>query len=325
MMNADEIVALLDLHSTDRRVVEMLRNFGLDKYQPALDESDPEAVTDWFPVVEHGIEFGFKDEAYLRAWDPQRRRKADLIFHTVILYGDHPQMGTYRNRLPYGLSFGDDRQTVRSKIDRLGAPRRSYVRDVWDLPQHRLVVSYASDNTRIVDVVACLPDGPWPATEDDLGPFPSMRDIVPLFGKAPDDAEFVRTFYPFGVLYEAQQSETACKVDVREEFGFELHFDLATERHRPGSDRRRFKSITLYRDRDQDARGWRGDLPFGITMNDSPAAMFAKVPAEPVKKSERKMSGSALWELPPFSLHIVYSLLDNLVYRVTVGRPVSVH
>jgi hypothetical protein len=324
-MPINQILALFGLPSTDRRVVEMLRSFGLIKYQPALDPSDPEAVTDWFPVTELGIEFGFKDEAYLRAWDPQLRRKSDLIFHGVILYGDHPQMSTYRNRLPYGLSFGDDRQTARSKIDRLGAPRRSYFRDVWDLPQHRLVVSYASDDTRIVDVVACLPDAPWPSTVDDVVPFPSIRDIVPLFGKSPKDPEFVRTFYPFGVLYEADQSETACAIDVREEFGFELHFDLTGDRRSGGGDRRHLRSITMHRDRDMEARGWRGDLPFDITMNDSPSQLFAKVPEAPIKTAERKVSGSALWELRDFSLHVLYSLLDNLVYRVTVGRPMSVH
>jgi len=324
-MVSDQILSLLDLPSNDRRVVEMLRSFGLTKYTPALDESDPEAVTDWFPVVEHGIEFGFKDEAYLRAWDPQLRRKSDLIFHSVILYGDHPQMSTYRDRLPYGLSFGDDRQSAREKIDRLGAPRRSYIRDVWELPEHRLIVSYAPDDTRVVDVVADLRDAPWPASDDDLVALPSMGDIVSLFGKSPDDPAFISTFYPFGVLYEADQSATACTVDVREEFGFQLHFDLVTDRGAAGEDRRRLKSVTMYRDRDVEARGWRGELPFGITMNDSPPQMFAKVPAPPVDKSERQISGSALWELPQFSLHVMYSVLYNLVYRVTVGRPVPVH
>jgi len=324
-MAIEHVLSLLGLPSDDRRVVEMLQSYGLNKYQPALDDSDPEAVTDWFPVTDHGIEFGFKDEAYLRAWDPLLRRKGDLIFHEVILYGDHPQMNRFRDRLPYGLSFEDDRDVARSRIDRLGAPRRSYERDVWELPQYRFIVSYASEDARVADIVACLPDAPWPLTDDDLVPLPSIRDIVALFGHSPRDPAFVRTFYPFGVLFEVESSDTACTIDVREEFGFELHFEIGTDRHGATDDRRQLKSITTYRDRDLEARGWRGDLPYSITMDDSPAQVFAKVPHAPVEKSDRKVSGSALWQLPDFSLHVVYSTLYNLVYRVTVGRPMSVH
>jgi hypothetical protein len=290
-----------------------------------LDESDPEAFTDWFPVTDRGIEFGFKDEAYLRAWDPQLRRKGDLIFHSVILYGDHPQMNRFKDPLPYGLSFEDDRDVARSKIDRFGAPRRSYRRDVWELLQHRFIVSYVTDAARVADLVACLPDAPWPAADDDLVPLPLIRDIVALFGESPRHPAFVKTFYPFGVLYEVGQSDTACTVDVREEFGFELHFEMDPHRLGAADDKRRLSSITLYRDRDVEARGWRGDLPFGITMNDSPSQLFAKVPLAPVKQSDRTLSGNALWELPDFSLHVVYSTLDNLIYRVTVRRPMLVH
>jgi hypothetical protein len=324
-MDIERVLSLLGVASADSRVRDMLRTFGLDKYQPSLDTDNPDAVTDWFPVSELGIEFGFKDEAYLHALDPGLRQKGDLVFYEVIMYGEHPQMDRFGGALPYGLSFTDSRVVAQSKINRLNRPWRPHVRDVWEMPQHRLIVTYAPDESRIVDVIACVPDAPWPPTGD-VPPTLAIADVIALFGISPSDPRFIDTFYPFGVMYGIDVAEITGGVDARQEFGFELEFEAAeggpTVVAPPASV---LRSITVYRDRDLEARGWQGDLPFGIRMDDSPSQVLAKVGHPPVRRSEQRLTGSAMWHFEKFSLHVVYSTLDNLVYRVTVSRPERRH
>jgi hypothetical protein len=134
-MNVARILPLLGYPSDDLAVVDMLRAFGARKYRPELDEDDLERMTDWFPVKEAGIEFGFEDEAYLKALDPMLRRKGKLIFHEVILYGEHERMRRFEGDLPFGLTFQDTRESAQAKMNRLECPWRSHVRDVWE--RHR--------------------------------------------------------------------------------------------------------------------------------------------------------------------------------------------
>jgi hypothetical protein len=325
-METERVLSFLGQPSDDSRVVRMLQSFGLDKYRPALDPDDPEALTDWFPVKEQGIEFGFKDEAYLLALDPALRRKGRLVFYEVILYGEHPLMARFAGPLPFGLSFDDSRSVVRTKLGRMQWPSRSHIRDVWETPSYRLVVSYAPDESRVTDVIAYLPDSPWPTTGDEGQPMPSMADVIGLLGVSPRDPFFVETFTPVGVMYQIDVAEVTGAVNMREEFGFELNFELVSSGpHRARPRTSILKGITLYRERDLESRGWRGEMPFDIRMDDSPPQVLAKVGTPPVRQSDHRLTGSALWHFDTFSLHVMYSTLDNLVYRVTVSRPVVRH
>ena len=325
-MDSAGVLQLLGSDSRNEAVLRMLDECGLHKYRPALKRDDPDALTDWFPVSDLGIEFGFKDEAYLRGLDPSLRRKGGLVFYEVILYGEHPEMRRFRGTLPFGLSFADSRHEARAKLARLDRPRRSHVRDVWEMPFFRLVVSYAPDDSRITDVIAYVPDAPWPPNGDDAEALPSMAAIIALFGASPTDPAFVETFRPLGVMYEIDAADLTGVVDMRREFGFELSFErVSSDPSRGRRPRSALKSITVYRERDLESRGWRGDLPFGIRMDDAPPQVLAKVPGEPVRQSEHTLTGSALWHLDRCTLHVIYSTLDNLVYRVTVSRPVARH
>ena len=83
-LRPEAILKLLGRESADSAVISMLRNHGANRYRPSLDEEDPDVMTDWFPVPDLGIEFGFKDEAFLKGWDPLGRRACPLIFHELI-------------------------------------------------------------------------------------------------------------------------------------------------------------------------------------------------------------------------------------------------
>jgi hypothetical protein len=302
-------------------VVGMLRAHGARKYLPALDPDDPQVMTDWFPAQDLGIEFGFEDQAYLRGEDVILRRKGPLVFFEVIFYGQHPQMAPYAGELPFGLSFQDNREGVRQKLARFQLSARWYRRDVWEWPEYRLVVSYLADESAIADVVVYLPEEPWKSSLDDIHALPQLREILALFDCSPGEPAFERAFRPFGVMYQLDQLDGGLTIDMTEEYGFELQFaDLGRDTATSSNRRQALCGIRMYRDRDLDARGWDGQLPFDIRWNDSPTVMLRKVAVAPTKLVEDMMTGSAFWKFPEFELHVMFSLFDNLVYRVYVSK-----
>jgi hypothetical protein len=319
-LQPEYILSLLSRPSTDVEVIKMLQAHGAKKYRPALDEDDSESMTDWFPVLDLGIEFGFKDEAYLKGWDPRLRRKEQLIFFEVIYYGQHPRMASFQGELPFELEWTDSRAATQKKMGRLQRPLRSYVRDVWESHGYRLVISYTLDESAIADVIVYIPDAPWQAVLDSVPQLPSLTSITSLFGKSPYAQDFERIFRPFGVMYHLDELDIGHIIDVREEFGFELHFSESLLTASAGAVRV-LVGIMFYRERDMDARQWQGELPFGIEWGDAPPVILAKVDNVPTKQFEDNMSGSMSWHFTELSLHVMYSMLDNLPYRITLSQP----
>lgn len=322
-MNAvasDRMIELLGRASGDPAVSSLLDAHGL-RWRPALPADELERFTDWFAIAEQGIEFGFMDEAYLKAYEPALRRRLPLIFHEAIFYGRHPRMKPYIGDLPYALDFSLDRATVQRNFQGSGWPVRSYRRDVWELPESRLIVSYADGDACIADVICCLRETPWPPRGEPLPPHPPIAVIAALLGQVVDGDAFRQAFFPLGVAYELERMESDLVIDMRWEFGFDIHIGAPpTEPGQPPSSKGVFDSITFYRDRDLDARGWAGELPFGLSFDDTPAQALTKVPGKPLEHSDQHLSGSALWRFEGCSLHLIYSTLDNLVYRVTLFR-----
>lgn len=322
LMDIDSVVATLGYPASNERVRAMLNSFGLVKYRPKLDPDDSEAIADWFPIRESGVELGFKDEAYLTGQPVLCRGKGELIFHALILYGEHAQMDPYRGRLPFGLDFAGGRAGVQGVMSRFNCPLRSYKRDVWELPEHRVIASYSEGDTRLTDLTVMLRDAPWPEPDEAPAPLPPLATIIRLLGQSVRCREFVETFRPFGVIFELDEIGQGDAISVREEFGFDLGLESVPT---SGRDAQVLKSITLRRERDLDARGWQGELPFGITFDDSPPQVFSRIHQPPREVFEKELTGSAYWDFPEFSLHVMYSLLENLIYRVTIDRPVSIN
>ncbi|ANH67317.1 hypothetical protein [Mitsuaria sp. 7] len=66
---------------------------------------------------------------------------------------------------------------------------------------------------------------------------------------------------------------------------------------------------------------WQGPLLFGITFDDGPDTVIAKVGRRPDRQSMDEMQGHHRWHLGAYDLHILYSLAEDHVSRVTLlGR-----
>jgi hypothetical protein len=319
-MRATSILSQLGRAATQGDVQAMLDAHGL-RWRPALDPQTPERFTDWFALPEQGIEFGFMDEAYLRAEEPGLRGRLPMLFHEVIFYNRPPCHRPYSQALPHGLDFAFGRAQVQALLHGNGWPSRAYRRDVWDLPDLRLIVSYGAGEDTIADVICCLREGPWPSLDTSVPPHPSMATVASLLGQQVDSPAFRQAFLPLGVGYEVERLGPELMIDLRQEFGFDIHVGAPpAQLGRAAGFHGVFDSITFYRDRDLDARAWAGELPFGLSFDDSPAQAFGKLPGRPDEQRETGLGGSAVWRLRSCWLQVVYSTLDNLVWRVSLFR-----
>ena len=137
----DDLVGLLGLSANAPGAQAALEQFA-HGMQPELDSDDDEAFVDWVTVNEIGLEFGFEDEAYVRAQDIAMRRQGPLLLTQLYFYGDTPKTRPFPYPLPFGLAFTDDRASVRRKLAAYEDLRRTYVRDAWRLPDFDLTIAY---------------------------------------------------------------------------------------------------------------------------------------------------------------------------------------
>lgn len=114
------------------------------------------------------------------------------------------------------------------------------------------------------------------------------------------------------VDYQAVQEDG--ELDLLRSYGATLAFAA-------GSAGPVFRSITLHRNRDMESAGWDGGLPCNLSFEDSPETLFKKIPLQPVQQSDSALTGHAVWHVDGYTLHILYSNLDNRLLRVKLIAP----
>jgi hypothetical protein len=290
---------------------------------PETPSDEPEWY-DWLISGNRGIEFGFQDQADFLAQDPQLRGKGPLLLTQICFYCQHPGIRPYNGDLPFGLSPADSKAEVRRKLLTTGASRRSYTRDVWDLPRFRLIVAYAPDGGQLASVLCLLPIRPWPTAADEPAVLPGLDQLLDLLGQTAESPRFRRTFAPLRLETFGFDATRIGHWTLRHAYGFDLSFIEPAAKDTTGEAQQDLPVLGLirfYRDRDLDAYGWKGELPRGIRFDDSQAVLFDKVGEEPAVSRDRDLQGFALWHFPTFTLHVLYSNMHNYLLRVTLMHP----
>lgn len=318
----DELLGLLGLAANAAGVQVALSQLA-HGMQPELDPGDDEAFVDWVTVNEIGLEFGFEDEAYVRALDIAERRQGALLLTQLYFYGDTPRTRPFPYSLPFGLDFADDRASVRRKLIHLEAQRRSYVRDAWQLSEFNMTIGYRDDNGLLESVLCYLPYAPWPLSAEDrtrVEPF-SPEMLCELFGQRWSSALLRSKLEPLGYASALSDVRSEHSANLRMLHGIEFGFApgrqvLAAERR--FSNALALASVTYYGPRVYDAREWIGPLPMALAFNDSQAQVVEKMGRKPDQRGDFDRSGFAIWHLERFSLRIEYSTIENRVLRITM-------
>ena len=313
-MNSNEIISNFGLKSTAAKVESLFSTLNTIN-RPQRPEDNEYIYHDWVLVRRKGIELGFTDSEYQSAAARFHWGHGELLLTQAYFYSGLNDIQPFVGELPYGLNFADTKDVARTKLIAFDANRRSYINDTWDVNGYRLSVTY-KDGGKAIDRIACrimatpirrFQDATWPALAaiwDTFGSDVSSPEFAVLWGKLLDSDK----------LQEAREDG---EIDFTASYGVTL--GLAND----GRSLPVFRSITLHRNRDTESAGWGGEMPLGLEFDDSPETLFAKMKEQPVQQSDSALTGHAVWHTADYTLHVLYSNLDNRLLRIKLMAPGS--
>jgi len=323
--SAEALLALLGQAADSKPVQASLVDLARGM-QPELPPDDDEAFVDWVTVNELGLEYGFEDEAYVRALEVDKRRRGPLLLTQLYFYGDTDHTMPFPYPLPFGLGFTDDRRAVHHKLAAHEALRRSFIRDAWRLPEYDLTIAYRQDDGHLESVLCYIPHAPWPVASDEparMAPF-TPGALCDLFGLRWSSAALRERLAPLGFADALADVRSEHAADLRMTHGIE--FGFAPGEQVPGADPKYPRSlalctVTYYGPRVYDARAWAGPMPLNLTFDDSQADIAGKLEHKPDERDDLDRTGFALWHLERYSLRAEYSNIQNRLLRVTLMAP----
>ena len=329
-MDSEEFVKLLALEADDADI-EACFNALNTLTRPSLDEDEPEQHFDWVLVRRKGVELGFVDAAYFAGKIKALWRSDGLILNQITYYSDtRESVNAYAGELPFGLTLSDNRESVCAKLAQHESVRRSYITDRWDIEHYRLIISYKpndSEHVGKIDAVhikmPLLPRSGVGRLQPKLTP----QDWIDLFGLPSQSAALTQALTPLNLFQRIEDGEDAREVDFLDECGVTLYFEDITKLRTASTAKDRakqglaFGAVKFYRARDLEARAYTGTLPFAIEFDDDPDLLFKKVGRVPNIKNDGPMTGHALWHFDGFSLHVLYSTIDNQIFRAILMAP----
>ena len=326
-MDAVELLALIGHRADEPSIPAVLAALGTRR-RPELDLEDRDALVDWVLVRRKGIEFGFADEACFRAepkWK-RRRKPGALILHQIYFYTKREDIADFTGALPFELRWNDNRTTVRRKLAAFQDTARFYRKDVWDVPNFRIVVDYKRDFKSIDSILCLRPLQPWPE-EGRRQPQLNMAGWVALFGLPAQSKALQTKLRPLDLMKRITEEDDEKEIDFIFDCGLEMYFTEAKNlklNPRPTPTKRKelvFGAVRFLRSRELDGRKWSGELPFGLTFDDTQEQLFAKVGRKPDEQGDEDFSGFALWHFPEAGLHVMYSNVENHLLRVMIMAP----
>jgi hypothetical protein len=318
---------MLQRHADDPSIEAAFVELGTRR-RPELEPTDRDVLMDWVLVRKQGVELGFVDDIFFRAGERWKRRRkgVPLLLFQIYFYTQRDDIADFSGKLPFAIEWSDNRDRVRRKLSNYESTRRSYLTDTWEMPGFRMVVAYKEEGSA-ADSVLCLVDKkPWPE-KGRLQPALDVEDWLSLFGLPATSPELRKQLQPLDVRERIREGEDEHEVDFTFECGLQLYFTeaKALRRTKKAAPVKRnnlvLGAVTFFRSRELDARQWTGELPFRLSFDDSPLTMLAKVGPPPNRQKDDQFSGVAQWDIPEFSLKVLYNNVENHLLRVTLMAP----
>lgn len=285
---------------------------ALGTYRRPARSTSAQSFHDWVLVRRKGTELGFADSEYQSGADRRRWGEGELLLTQAYFYAGFDDIRPFTGELPFGLKFADDRHVARSKLAAYEATRHSYRSDTWDADGYRLTLAYAGDGASI-DRIACRVLA-TPIHEDCATKRPNLDGLIEAFGCVAPSPEFL-TLWPEQLAddqYRAARDDG--EIDLTQRYGVTLHFNESNSGPV-------FRAVTLHRNRDRESVGWRGTLPQDLNFEDSPEVLFEKIPSSPVQQGDSALTGHAVWHFDNYTLHVLYSNVDNRLLRIKLIAP----
>jgi hypothetical protein len=268
---------------------------------------------DWVLVRRFGLELGFSTSNFQTGTGPLGDWvHGEMLLTQLYFYAGREDLATYQGLLPFGLTWSDSRSEAREKLYPFDATRHSSATDAWDVPGYRITLAYAGNGARLSRVVCRVM--PQPIKASARPAVPSLNDVLRSVGESVRDAGFLSCWGNFVGREHLAAAEESRSIDLIGELGVSLGLVSSPA----GSV---VRSVTLHSNRDLGSAGWRGELPFGLSFEDSPEVLDAKAPLAPIQRETSELTGHAVWSFEAATVHVLFSNVDNRLVRVKVMAP----
>ncbi len=307
-MNADQIIGCFSFSSQSTELEALFNSLNTLR-RPFLPDDEKHRYHDWTLIRKAGIELGFADSEYHHGAARHRWGHGDLILTQVYFYTSFYNVTRFAGKLPLGLSFIDGRTATQQKLLSTATNLHSGKTDTWDIANHRMNVTYSEDESSIDKIFYSVAAAPI-ANDSSLRP-PAMENLIAALGCKVTSDEFSTLWKPnFHLDYNAADDE----IELLDTFGVSI--GVSGDDTTP-----RFKSITFHRNRDRGSVGWNGSLPNNLDFEDSPNTLFHKLSTDTLQVGDTALTGFGVWDFPDYTLHVLYSNVDNRVLRVKLIAP----
>jgi hypothetical protein len=216
----------------------------------------------------------------------------------------------YSGELPLNLKLFDDRDTL---LEALGSPsfsnchRDNSHRDYWIVGKYQIESCYRRGKVvymRYSPPLRALLQPPQPFSGPDFG------RMINCLGYPVDSPEIAALFPDNDLADYRHDIESLGEAHLNLTDGIDLYF---------WQDKlQKFSGFRLRRENDLNGVGYLGPLPYGINFDDTREVVLDKIGAEPARSRIDTEDGYDEWRFERIRLHILYSFLDQRVYRVTI-------
>ena len=261
------------------------------------------------------------------------KSEGDFVLRQFALYAPGVQdYSGFTGELPLGLRFDMDRSQVHELLGRKPVAWRQ-IHDMWaDLfvsEQMHLNVTYEGTGQSIAIVHVRLPHC-YDLRMLGLQQVPPLAanslaadELAQCLGQSAYDQQLDSLLSPLG-WHVGDQGMADCDEvsDLMARTGITLYYRDAQEvaqlsGKRSASTSKVFTGFRLNRKADMYSQGFEGKLPFGLEFHQTPEQIVALVGRPPDWELVSEDTGAYKWRLTHFNLHVLFSLIDYQLYRVS--------
>lgn len=272
---------------------------------------------------QQGFALSFCDGAFYR--DDETTLGDEKILTTVLFYNDenYYHHKDYQGNLPGSVCFSDDHAAV---VARLGQPQWKFVQygrvvcARWDVEHYWILSFYDLTGYGIKHLqVGWNPPSPVAPTalRVKLHGYPDFDVVCPLLRKPVSDVALTQALSGFHLseVTSAKPADWYVQIDHTMDKGVELFFDCPRPPDPPGVFL--FSGIKYFRRGVFGSPGFVGRLPHGVEFGFKPERLLELL-GNPVTGNVKEHSGYYVWNFSEYLLHVMFSVQEQRVDRVTI-------
>jgi hypothetical protein len=232
----------------------------------------------------------------------------------------------YTKKLPYGIQATDSYQQLQARFNepvKLLKAGGFVEKAIWHYKDLQIIVSFLNggNNIKIISFIPCLKTNYQ--TADDVNTAPRLAQLSSFFGSEWNNKNLLEPFAKLGLDFSFSEVKKYGEIDFKKSHGIELYFltgdkfpvDIYTKLD---PKKYYFSGFRVRSYLDFKSKQFAGELPWGIDWEASPAVVESFIKAKPTKSVLDELDGYQEWPTDKGLLHILYTLLEDRILRVSV-------